>query len=76
LLLHDAIVSNSGASTKPGVVQLYIERQKARCEIIGLFHVHDPSWDVGEDALYAARLSTLRGSESGFAMMRVAGEGC
>jgi hypothetical protein len=40
------------------------------------FYVHDPSWDVGEDALYAARLSTLRGSESGFAMMRVAGEGC
>jgi len=34
-----------------------------------------PSWDFGEDALYAARLSALRGVENGFAMVRVAREG-
>jgi apolipoprotein N-acyltransferase len=34
-----------------------------------------PAWDFGEDGDYAARLSALRGVESGFAMVRAAREG-
>jgi apolipoprotein N-acyltransferase len=34
-----------------------------------------PAWDFGEDGVYAARLSALRGVESGFAMVRNAREG-
>ena len=34
-----------------------------------------PAWDFGEDSVYAARLSALRGVESGFAMVRAAREG-
>ena len=34
-----------------------------------------PAWDFGIDAWYAARLSALRGVESGFAMVRAAREG-
>lgn len=34
-----------------------------------------PAWDFGEDGRYAARLSALRGVESGFAMVRSAREG-
>lgn len=34
-----------------------------------------PAWDFGEDGEYAARLSALRGVESGFAMVRAAREG-
>lgn len=34
-----------------------------------------PAWDFGLDAQYAARLSALRGVESGFAMVRAAREG-
>lgn len=34
-----------------------------------------PAWDFGLDAHYAARLSALRGVESGFAMVRVARDG-
>lgn len=34
-----------------------------------------PAWDFGEDGVYAARLSALRGVESGFAMVRAAREG-
>ena len=34
-----------------------------------------PSWDFGEDAVYAARLSAVRAIENGFAMVRVAREG-
>lgn len=42
---------------------------------IGAHVVLVPSWDFGEDAVYAARLSALRGVENGFAMVRVAREG-
>ncbi len=34
-----------------------------------------PAWDFNEDGEYAARLSALRGIESGFAMVRAAREG-
>lgn len=34
-----------------------------------------PAWDFGLDAEYAARLSALRGVESGFAMVRASREG-
>ena len=34
-----------------------------------------PAWDFGEDAEYAARLSAVRGVESGVAMVRAAREG-
>jgi apolipoprotein N-acyltransferase len=34
-----------------------------------------PAWDFGEDGVYAARLSALRGVESGFAMVRAARDG-
>jgi apolipoprotein N-acyltransferase len=34
-----------------------------------------PAWDFGEDGTYAARLSALRGLESGVAMVRAAREG-
>jgi len=34
-----------------------------------------PAWDFGVDGRYAARLSALRGVESGFAMVRAAREG-
>lgn len=34
-----------------------------------------PAWDFGVDGAYAARLSALRGVESGFAMVRAAREG-
>ncbi|TWI61902.1 apolipoprotein N-acyltransferase [Pseudoduganella lurida] len=34
-----------------------------------------PAWDFDEDGLYAARLSALRGVESGFAMVRAARQG-
>jgi len=34
-----------------------------------------PAWDFGIDAWYAARLSALRGVESGFAMVRASREG-
>jgi apolipoprotein N-acyltransferase len=34
-----------------------------------------PAWDFGEDGVYAARLSALRGIESGFAMVRASREG-
>jgi len=34
-----------------------------------------PAWDFGADGRYAARLSALRGVESGFAMVRAAREG-
>jgi apolipoprotein N-acyltransferase len=34
-----------------------------------------PAWDFDEDGLYAARLSALRGVESGFAVVRAARQG-
>jgi apolipoprotein N-acyltransferase len=34
-----------------------------------------PAWDFGEDGDYAARLSAVRGVESGVAMLRAAREG-
>lgn len=34
-----------------------------------------PAWDFDEDGVYAARLSALRGVESGFAMVRATREG-
>jgi apolipoprotein N-acyltransferase len=34
-----------------------------------------PAWDFGEDGIYEARLSALRGLESGFSMVRNAREG-
>jgi apolipoprotein N-acyltransferase len=34
-----------------------------------------PAWDFGDDGQYAARISALRGIESGFAMVRSAREG-
>lgn len=50
-----------------GMGRAYGQRQ-ARAMLV-------PAWDFKLDARYAARLSALRGVESGFAMVRVAREG-